>query len=305
MATQAESAGALRYTAASARGGWYSAPLVKFARKKPLGAVCAVIIVFLLVVAVGGWLGLVDRMTGYAYDDQVLRDRLQGPSSTHLLGTDNLGRDLFTRVLDGARVSIIIGFSAVLISESLALTIGMISGYFGGKIDTFLQRIVDVWQALPGLLMLIFLIAVFGRSIPVLVLVIGTLGAARASRLVRGVTLAVRGEQYIDAARALGATNVRVILRYILPNIFHIVLISVSVSIGSAILVESTLSFLGLGLPPPNPTWGRMLNDSRGFLSSPWLAVVPGVAITVTVFSFNMLGDALRDVLDPRLRGTR
>lgn len=281
------------------------AALVTFTRKKPLGAICAVVIIFLLVVAVAGYIGQVDRLTGYAYDDQALRERLQGPTRAHLLGTDNLGRDLFTRVLDGARVSITIGFSAVVISETLALTVGMISGYFGGRIDTFIQRIVDIWQALPGLLMLIFLIAVFGRSVPVLVLVIGILGAARSSRLVRGVTLAVRGEQYVDAARALGASNVRVILRSILPNIFHIVLISVSVSIGSAILVESTLSFLGLGLPPPNPTWGRMLNDSRGFLGYPWLAIVPGLAITVTVFSFNMLGDALRDVLDPRLRGTR
>ena len=276
-----------------------------FARRKPIGAFSAVIICAMSVIALVAVLDLVKAATGYDFDQQVLRDRLQMPTAGHWLGTDNLGRDLLTRVLYGARVSITIGFSAVLISETLGLTVGMTSGFLGGRFDTLVQRVVDVWQAMPGLLMLIFLIAVFGRSIPIMVGVIGVLGAARASRLMRGATIAVRNEQYIDAARALGAGNARIILRHILPNIFHVLLISISVSIGSAILVESTLSFLGLGLPPPYPTWGRMLNDSRGFLSYPWLAVVPGIAITLTVFAFNMLGDALRDVLDPRLRGSR
>jgi len=276
-----------------------------FARRKPIGAFSAAIICALILVAIVATMDLIRWFTGYDFDRQILRDRLQTPSSAHLLGTDNLGRDLLTRVLYGARVSITIGFSAVLISETLGLAVGMTSGFLGGRFDTFVQRIVDVWQAMPGLLMLIFLIAVFGRSIPIMVGVIGVLGAARASRLMRGATIGVRSEQYLEAARALGAGNVRMLLRHVLPNIFHVLLISISVSIGSAILVESTLSFLGLGLPPPYPTWGRMLNDSRGFLSYPWLAVVPGIAITLTVFAFNMLGDALRDVLDPRLRGSR
>lgn len=277
----------------------------RFAQRKPVGAFSALLILMMVVVAVVASLGLIEPLTGYGYDQQVLRNRLAPPSSGHLLGTDNLGRDLLTRVLYGARVSITIGFSAVLLSETLGLAIGMTSGFLGGRVDTLVQRVVDVWQAMPGLLMLIFLIAVFGRSIPIMVAVIGVLGAARSSRLMRGATLGVRSEQYMEAARALGASNIRMLVRHVLPNIFHVLLISISVSIGSAILVESTLSFLGLGLPPPYPTWGRMLNDSRGFLSSPWLAVVPGLAITLTVFAFNMLGDALRDVLDPRLRGSR
>jgi peptide/nickel transport system permease protein len=282
----------------------WSKALTKFMRSKPLGAIGAVIIVITIFLASISALGFADELTGYKYDEQSLRNRLQPPSRAHLLGTDHLGRDQLSRVVHGSRVSISIGFLAVSVSTVLAVLIGLPSGYFGGKFDTIVQRIVDVWMAMPGLIMLIFLIAIFGRSLIVMVMVLGTLTAARVSRLVRGTTLGVINEQYVDAARSLGATNVRVMLLHVLPNIFHIVLIAISVSIGSAILVESTLSFLGLGLPPPYPTWGRMLSDSRAFLAYPMLGIIPGVAITVTVFAFNVLGDALRDVLDPRLRGS-
>ena len=283
---------------------WANA-LTKFVRHKPLGAIGAAIILVMLILTVISSVGLADELTGYRYDEQVLRDRLSAPSSTHLLGTDHLGRDQLSRVVHGSKISISIGFFAVSVSTILAVAIGMPSGYFGGRADTVIQRVVDVWMAMPGLVMLIFLIAIFGRSLFVMVVVLGTLQAARVSRLVRGTTLGVANEQYVDAARSLGATNVRIMMLHVLPNIFHIVLISISVSIGGAILVESTLSFLGLGLPPPYPTWGRMLSDSRAFLAYPILGIIPGVAITITVFAFNVLGDALRDVLDPRLRGTR
>ncbi len=283
----------------------WAVALYRFARNKPLGAVGGVIIAVMITLALISAVGFADELTGYRYDQQVLRDRLEGPSRDHPLGTDHLGRDQLSRVVHGSRVSISIGFFAVFVSTSLAVTVGMPSAYLGGRIDTMTQRVVDIWMAMPGLIMLIFLITIFGRSLTVMVMVLGTLSAARASRLVRGTTLGVTNEQYVEAARALGATNMRIMVRHVLPNIFHIVLISISVSIGGAILVESTLSFLGLGLPPPYPAWGRMLNDSRAFLSTPMLGIIPGVAITMTVFAFNVLGDALRDVLDPRLRGSR
>ena len=278
--------------------------VASFARKKPVGAVSAGVIVIMMILAAVTYAGLADELTGYRHDQQVLPDRLQGFSSTHLLGTDHLGRDLLSRVVHGTKVSVTIGFLSVALSQSLAILIGLPSGYFGGRIDTAMQRLVDIWQAMPGLIMVIFLISVFGQSVTVMVAAIGSLTAARASRLIRGSALAVSHEQYVDAARAIGAGDTRIMLQHVLPNIFHIILISITVSIGGAILVESTLAFLGLGLPPPFPTWGRMLNDSRGYLSAPWLAIIPGVAITITVFAFNMLGDALRDVLDPRLRGS-
>ena len=282
-----------------------AAGLWSFARHKPLGAFGAVLIGVMMVLAVVGAVGLADELTGYAYDDQVLRDRLQGASGEHVLGTDHFGRDLLSRVVHGARVSIAIGFFSVTLSTVLAVGIGLPSGFYGGKIDTLVQRLVDIWMAMPGLIMLIFLIAIFGRSLMVMIIVLGTLRAASASRLMRGVTLSTVNEQYVLAARAIGANDARIMLRHVLPNIMHIILIAVSVSIGGAILIESTLSFLGLGLPPPYPTWGRMLSDSRSFLAFPWLGILPGLAITITVFSFNVLGDALRDVLDPRLRGSR
>ena len=203
----------------------------------------------------------------------------------------------------GSRVSITIGFLAVAISQTIGVAVGMTSGYFGGKFDMIVQRIVDIWQALPGLIMLIFLVSVFGSSQTLLIGAIGFLSAPRASRLIRGSAISVAQNEYVQAAHALGASHIRILWKHILPNILHIVLISVSVSIGGAILVESTLSFLGLGLPPPFPTWGRMLSDAREYFSTPLLAVVPGLALTFTVFAFNILGDALRDVLDPRMRG--
>ncbi|MQA91605.1 MAG: ABC transporter permease subunit [Gemmatimonas sp.] len=291
-----------------APAGWvpvWATAVARFARHKPLGALGGIVIAMMVVLAALSYVGLADHVTRYGYDEQVLEDRLQGPSRSHLLGTDHLGRDLLSRVVHGARVSITIGFLAVLLSETLAVLVGVSSGFVRGRFDTVAQRLVDIWQAMPGLLMLIFLIAIFGQSPVVMIVAIGTLRAASGSRLIRGATLGVVNEQYIEAARAMGAGHLRIMARHVVPNIFHIVLIAISISIGGAILVESTLAFLGFGLPPPFPTWGRMLNDSRSHLAYPWPAIVPGMAITLTVFAFNILGDALRDVLDPRLRGSR
>lgn len=280
--------------------------LGQFIVRKPLGAFGLLIIVMMVSAAGLTFLGLADDVTGHRYDDQVLRDRFKGPlSSGHLLGTDHVGRDTFSRIFYGSRVSITIGFLAVAISQGLAATVGIVSGYYGGKFDFFFQRIVDIWQALPGLVALIFLISVFGSSQVVLIVAIGVLGAPAASRVIRGTVISVRQNQYVEAAVMIGASDFRILLRHILPNIVHIIIISASVAIGGAILVESALAFLGFGLPPPFPTWGRMLNNSREYVTHPWLAIWPGLALTLTVFAFNIVGDALRDVWDPRMRGSR
>ena len=276
-----------------------------FIVRKPLGAFGAFIIVLMLLAAMLTFAGLADDITGYRYDHQVLSEKLQGPSAQHILGTDQLGRDTFSRILYGSRVSITIGFLAITISQTTAAVVGIVSGYYGGKFDFFFQRIVDVWQALPGLVALIFLISVFGVNQLVLILAIGFLGAPGASRVVRGTTIVVRNHQYVEAAVVLGASDRRIILYHILPNVTHIIIIGASVAIGGAILVESTLAFLGFGLPPPFPTWGRMLNNAREYTAHPLLALWPGLALTLAVFAFNVFGDALRDIWDPRLRGSR
>ncbi len=277
----------------------------QFVVRKPLGALGGFIILMMVSAAALTFLGLADNITGYRYDHQVLSDRLQGASWEHKLGTDQLGRDMFSRLFYGSKVSITIGFLAVAISQSIAATVGIVSGYYGGKFDFIFQRVVDIWQALPGLVALIFLISVFGVSQLILVLAIGVLAAPGASRVIRGATLGIRNNQYIEAATVLGASDFRIIMRHILPNVMHIIIIGASVSIGAAVLVESTLAFLGFGLPPPFPTWGRMLNNAREYTTHPMLAIWPGLALTITVFAFNVFGDALRDVWDPRLRGSR
>jgi peptide/nickel transport system permease protein len=276
-----------------------------FAARKPLGAIGAVIILVMASAALLTFLGLADNITGYRYDHQVLAERLQGSSSHHILGTDNLGRDIFARIFYGSKVSITVGFLAVTITQSIALFIGVVTGYYGGKFDFVAQRIVDIFQAMPGLIALIFLYSLFGSGMYVLIPAIGILSAPATSRVIRGTVLSVRQNQYVEAAIMLGASDFRILFRHILPNITHIVIIGASIGIGGAILVESTLAFLGFGLPPPFPTWGRMLNDSRDYTTYPMLAIWPGLALTATVFAFNMFGDALRDVWDPRLRGSR
>ncbi len=286
-----------------------------FAWHKPLGLLGVVIIFLMVSFAVAAALDLPARASHvrggplgfvYPYDYQVLRDRQQGPSARHLMGTDNLGRDTFSRVVYGAKVSVVIGFAAVAIAQGLAAAIGIVSGYYGGRFDVIFQRVVDIWQALPGLVALIFIVSVLGNSMVVLTLALGSLSAAAASRVIRGAVLALKESPYIDAARVIGASDLRILVLHILPNVFHLVIINASIGIGAAILAESSLAFLGFGLPPPYPTWGRMLNSAREFLTSnPMLAIWPGVALTLTVFAFNVLGDALRDVLDPRLRSSR
>ena len=279
---------------------WWSG-LRNFVRNKPLGAAGGLIVVLLIFTGI-----FADALAPYRYDEFDVRNRLKGMSAEHPFGTDEQGRDVFSRVIYGARTSVLIGFGAVAVGVAIASLIGIVSGYFGGAVDVLIQRIIDIWMSFPNLVFLIFVIAIFQRSTAVLVITLGLLVAAGSSRIVRSVVISIREAQYIEAARALGASHLRILLRHITPNVVPIIIVTASVHIGGVILTESSLSFLGFGPPPPFPSWGRMLQESQTQMTShPNLAVFPGLAITLVVYAFNMLGDALRDVLDPRLRGSR
>lgn len=286
-----------------------------FIRRKPLGAFGGFLVLVMLFVAAfadGRLIGRTEPLLApHWYDDQALTERLKGPSLRHPFGTDELGRDMLSRVIYGARVSVVIGFSAVTIAAIISTLVGTLSGYFGGWFDTFAQRVVDIWISFPPLVLLVTMVTMFSpRGGPEqrafwLILALGIIIAAGSSRVVRGAVISVKHNQYVEAARMLGASDSRIILRHIVPNVLPVVIILSTVQLGSAILAEASISFLGYGIPPPFPAWGAMLSG-KGILymrADPWLAFWPGLAIALAVYGFNMLGDALRDVLDPRLRG--
>jgi len=270
--------------------------------RKPLGAIGAGLVLLLLVVAAAA-----PVISPYPYDVGDAAVRLEGPSLAHPFGTDANGRDMLSRVIWGARISVTVGFGAVAISTLLAVTIGITSGYFGGTLDLIVQRLVDIWISFPALVLLISLVAVAGPGLWSVTAILGILLAPGTSRVVRSAVIGIRHLPYIESASCIGAGNTRIILSYVLPNVFAPIIVLATVQLGTAILAESTLSFLGYGVPPPHPAWGGMLSGTgRAFmLQSPWLSIWPGLAISLAVFGFNMLGDALRDELDPRLRGSR
>ena len=272
----------------------------RFARNQPLGAVallgCAIIVL------TGAFAPLIDR---YEPTSMIAADRLQGPSATHWFGTDDAGRDTYSRLVHGARVSLYVGFFSVALGTSLGYLLGIFSGYVGGKTDIFLQRLIDAMLAFPSLLLALALVSVLGAGLDKVIAAISIVYIPRAARVARGVSLSVKENVYVDAATVIGATRRRIMMRHILPNSMAPFLILASLSLGTAILIEASLSYLGLGVPPPAPSWGRMLagrSQEFGFLS-PTMVIVPGVAIMIMVLVFNLFGDALRDVLDPKLRG--
>lgn len=287
--------------------------VVNFIKHKPLGTFGAFIVILLVLMAIVP----AAFVFGKDPDDFNILGRLQGPSASHWFGTDQQGRDLYTRIVYGARNSIIIGFGVVVLSSTFALLLGVISGYFGGWFDMIVQRLVDVGIALPGLIFIILFVTSVQRinfgftTVDIspslrIVLAVGILGSLGSSRVIRGAAIAAKQNQYVEAARVVGASDLRIVFRHVTPNVFPVVIIGASIQVGSAVLIESSLAFLGYGTPPPTPSWGRMLDEARVFLiNSPHLAIFPGLIIFFTVYSFNMLGDALRDVLDPRLRGSR
>lgn len=229
--------------------------------------------------------------------------RLAGPSAEHLLGTDHLARDILSRMLYGARVSLSIGFVAVAISASLGTLVGAVAGYLGGWVDSLLMRTVDVVISFPRLILLITIIAVFEPSIFLIVVVLGLTQWPGTARLVRGEVLSLREREFVQAAEALGFSRVRILARHLVPNALVPVIVAATLGIGNTIVLEAGLSFLGLGVQPPTPSWGTMVADGRNFLTRAWwLSTFPGLAIVLVVLAFNLVGDGLRDALDPRMR---
>lgn len=227
----------------------------------------------------------------------------QPPSSQHWFGTDQLGRDIFSRVLYGARVSLAAGLISVLLALLLGGLIGLVAGFYGGWIDDVLMRLTDAMLAFPFLVLAIALAAVLGPSLQNTMLAIGVVTTPVFARLIRGQVLAERPREYVQAAVALGGSDGRIITRHLLPNILGPLIVQVSLSTATAVLAEATLSFLGLGVQPPTPSWGSMLNDARGYLSqAPYMALFPGLGIFLAVLAFNLIGDGLRDALDPRMK---
>jgi peptide/nickel transport system permease protein len=272
----------------------------RFCRRKPLGAVGALIILALLTMAL-----FAEWIAPYPYDHQIPDARLKPPGPTFILGTDNVNRDIFSRIVHGARVTVTVSFATVCLGNLLAAAVGVTSGYFRGRYDIVVQRIVDAWQSFPFLIIILSLLAVLGPGMLNVILSLSILVAAAASRVIRGATLAVVENQYVEAARAIGCGHLRIVARHVLPNVLATIVVLATIGLGGIILAESALSFLGFGVPPPHPSWGGMLAGSgRTYMYiAPWMAIWPGVAISLVVFAFNMFGDALRDVLDPRLRG--
>ena len=236
-------------------------------------------------------------------DHQDTIRRLEPPSKDHLLGLDDLGRDVLSRIIWGARVSLRVGFSVVILTSLIGVTLGAVSGYFGGLVDTIIMRITDVLMAFPGILLAIALVAVLGPNLNNVVLALATIGWVSYARLVRGQVLKVREMEYVTAARALGARSPRVIALHVLPNVINPVIVMATLGLAGAILAEAALSFLGLGVQPPTPSWGAMLTSGRRYLGlANHLAIYPGIAIMLAVMGLNFLGDGLIDALDPKYR---
>ena len=273
---------------------------VRLVREKPLGTASGIIILIWILVAI-----FAAVLAPYPYKEIHLADRLTGPSAQYLLGTDHLGRDLMSRLIYGARISISVGLAATTVDVLVGLLIGGISGFFGGKLDLGVQRFVDAWMAFPGLLLLLTIMSIVGRGIPQIILVLGISGGIGGSRVVRGAVIGVKENDYFLAARAIGSPTTATLIRHVLPNIMPVIIIIFSISIGGVILSIASLSFLGFGLPIEIPEWGGLLSrEGRQYMEmAPHLALWPGVCLTITVYCLNMFGDAMRDLLDPRLRG--
>ena len=279
---------------------WYTDVWVQLLRRKPLGTIGGAIVIAMLLGAV-----FADVLTPYGFSQTNLRERFITMNADHWLGTDQIGRDLLTRILHGARISLYVGFGAVALGSLLASAIGIHSAYWGGRADLLLQRGVDAWMAFPPLLILMTIMSLLGPSVWNITLVLGIAFGIQNSRIVRGVALSIKEHTYVEGARAMGSGHTRVTLVHILPNVFPTIIVIATTGLSTVILTEAALSFLGLGVPPPHPTWGGMLSLAGldHMYRAPWLAIWPATALSLAVFGFNMLGDALRDLLDPRLKG--
>ena len=274
--------------------------LISLVKEKPLGTASGIIILILILVAI-----FADALAPFRYMEIHLVDRMQGSSARYLLGTDYVGRDLLSRIIFGARLSLGVGLAATALTVVVAVLIGGISGFFGGKLDLAVQRFVDAWMAFPGLLLLLTIMSIAGQGVLQIILILGISGGIGGSRVVRGAVIGIKENDYFLAARAIGSTGTATLMRHVLPNIMAPVIIIFSITVGGVIMAEASLSFLGFGLPVDIPSWGGMLSrEGRKYMeAAPWLALWPGLCLTITIYSLNMFGDAVRDLLDPRLRG--
>ncbi|HEY91131.1 MAG TPA: ABC transporter permease [Dehalococcoidia bacterium] len=273
---------------------------MRLVKEKPLGAIGGAIVLVLLFAGI-----FADVLAPHDYSEVNIYDRLAPPSAEHWLGADQVGRDVLSRIIHGARVSVIIGLAASTLNVTVATIVGTACGFLGGRFDLLVQRFVDAWMCFPGLLLLITVMSIVGQGITQIILVLGIQWGIGGSRITRSAVIAIKDNVYMTAATAVGCSNGRMLLRHILPNIMAPIIIMFSTSIGGVILTEASLSFLGFGLPPDVPSWGGMLSwEGRRYMElAPMLAFWPGFCLSVVVYGMNMLGDAMRDLLDPRLRG--
>jgi peptide/nickel transport system permease protein len=273
---------------------------IRLVKEKPLGLIGGIIVLGLFLIGI-----FANFIAPYGYNDMKLSERLDPPSATHLLGTDNMGRDMLSRIIYGARISMIVGLAGAAISAVVGFLVGGVSGYFGGKFDMIFQRFVDAIMCFPSLILYLAIMAIIGQGLVPVILVLGITTGFMASRTIRSAVLGIKQNMYIQAAEATGTKTRNILLRHILPNIMPVIIVGFTLTVGSMILSEAMLSFLGYGIPPPMPTWGNMLQGSarRFMLQAPWMALWPGVALALVVYGINMFGDALRDLWDPRLRG--
>ena len=282
------------------RPGFFLDLLKRMIREKPLGTFGLGIVIILLIAGI-----FAPMIAPYGMKQIDLLNRLQGPSSIHYLGTDQLGRDELAPLIYGARISLVIGLSAQSISSVISILIGATSGFIGGKFDMFVQRFIDVWMSIPGFAILLTIVNILPRTMLTIIMVIGITGGLSGTRGTRSAVFWIKGNTYISSADAIGSPRWRTMLRHVIPNIGAIIIIGFTIGIGGAILQESSLSFLGMGLQPGIPSWGSMINGGgQQYLQTvPELALWPGFALSITIFGINMFGDGLRDLLDPRLRG--
>ena len=279
------------------RSGWFK-QFMRFLRKQPLGSAGLLIVVVMVIVAIfAPWLSALDP------EANSFESMLVGPGADHFLGTDEFGRDVLTRIMYGARTALFVGLTSAFIGSTIGLVLGVASAYFGGRFDLIFQRVMDVFMAFPIIILALAIVSILGTATHNVIAAITLPFIPRCARVVRSSALAIREIPYIDAARANGFSNSRIILRHMVPNVMAPYLIMLTAAVGQAILLEASLSFLGLGVQEPTPAWGLMLRNAQDYIeSAPWVAIWPGFAITLAVFGFNMFGDAVRDSLDPRLR---
>ncbi|KAB2336624.1 ABC transporter permease subunit [Cytobacillus depressus] len=286
---------------AQVKGDAKKSPLIEFWRKfkkQKMALVSAVFILFLFFVGIAG-----PFIAPYSSEEPDYENVLAGPSLDHLAGTDAYGRDIFSRILDGTKISLFVGLSSVLIGAVLGTFLGLISGYYGGWIDSLIMRICDVLFAFPGILLAIGIIAILGPGLGNVVIAIAIFGIPTFARIVRSSTLALKSTTYVEATRSIGAKHKRIIWKHIFPGTMSSIIVNFTMKIGSSILTAASLSFLGLGAQPPTPEWGAMLSSGRDYLSTaPHITFFPGLAIFLTVLAFNFLGDGLRDALDPKIK---